>query len=245
MYPAYQQGPLGKWAQAHRWAACQPKTPIHATYQAGSQPIIDLRPMELAVPHQLALESTFAPCLDIHVTLNELARAVLESLDCRINLVAQVVQYNLYCDGSYTPQTQPDSKKAGANQKVGWAFVIAAQFMPRIQEEAIIGLAAGPMIQSEMEQQGLQVQSAEASEAFALHQAVKWALAQAHGRKCAPVTMFYDCAGAGQPAPGLATPSSDTRTISTATRALVHYAESHGVHIRFTQVHSHQGHGLN
>ena len=25
----------------------------------------------------------------------------------------------------------------------------------------------------------------------------------------------------------------------------VHYAESHGVHIKFTHVHSHQGHGLN
>ena len=80
-------------------------------------------------------------------------RAALESLDCRTNSVAQVVQHNLYCDGSYTPQTQPSSKKAGANQKAGWAFVIAAQFTPRIQDEAIIGVAAGPMIQSEMEQQ--------------------------------------------------------------------------------------------
>ena len=43
----------------------------------------------------------------------------------------------------------------------------------------------------------------------------------------------------------VATPSADTRTIATATRALVHYAESHGVHIKFTHVHSHQGHGLN
>ena len=75
------------------------------------------------------------------------------------------------------------------------------------------------MIQSEMEQQGLQVQSAETSEAFALCQGVKWALARAHGRTWAPVTLFYDCAGAGQLAAGLATPSSDTRTVSTATRA--------------------------
>ena len=41
------------------------------------------------------------------------------------------------------------------------------------------------MIQSETEQQGLHVQSAETSEYFAFHQAVKWALAQAH-----PVTIF-------------------------------------------------------
>ena len=64
-------------------------------------------------------------------------------------------------------------------------FCHCIQFTPRIQDEAIVGVAAGPMIQSEMEQQGLHVQSAETSEAFAFHQAVKWALAQAH-----PVTIF-------------------------------------------------------
>ena len=61
----------------------------------------------------------------------------------------------------------------------------------------------------------------------------------------APSRIFFDCAGAGQFAGGLATPSSDTTTIATATRDFVHYAESHGVHIKFTHVHSHQGHGLN
>ena len=85
MYLAYQQGPWEEWPQAHSWAACQPTTQIHATYQAGSQPIIDLGPLELAVPHQWTLETTIALCLDIHVTLNEVARAALESLDCRIN----------------------------------------------------------------------------------------------------------------------------------------------------------------
>ena len=111
---------------------------------------------------------TAAPCLDFHVTLNEVQRAALESLDCRINSVAQVVQYNLYCDGIYNPPIQGSSKKAGTNQKAEWAFVIAAQFPPRIQDEAIVGVAAGSMIQSEMEQQGLHVQSAEPGSPFTI-----------------------------------------------------------------------------
>ena len=39
--------------------------------------------------------------------------------------------------------------------------------------------------------------------------------------------------------------SAETRTIAMATRALNHDAEAHGVTIKFTHVHSHQGHGLN
>ena len=61
----------------------------------------------------------------------------------------------------------------------------------------------------------------------------------------APSNYFLDCAGASYPAAGLANPSAETKAIATATRALVHYAESHGVNIKFTHVHSHQGHGLN
>ena len=48
MYLAYQQGAWGEWPQAHKWAACQPATPMNATYKAGSQPIIDLRPFEFS-----------------------------------------------------------------------------------------------------------------------------------------------------------------------------------------------------
>ena len=116
MYLAYQRVAWGEWPQAHSWAACQPTTLIHATYQAGSPPIIDLRPLELAVPRQWTLQTNFALCLDLHVTLNEVARAALESLDCRIHLIAQVFQYNLYCDGSYTSPTLAISKEPGTNQ---------------------------------------------------------------------------------------------------------------------------------
>ena len=95
-----------------------------------------------------------------------------------------------------------------------------------------------------MAHHGLDKQSAETAEAFALHQAVKWALAQT-SEVWYPVTIFYDCAGASDPASGKATASVDTKQIARATRALVHYAESHGVRIEFTHVHSHQGHALN
>ena len=148
---------------------------------------MDLRPFEFAVPHQWTLAETFAPCLDFHVTLNEVARATLESLDCRMNSLAHVVQYNLYCDGSYTPPAFAITKRPGTIQNAGWAFIIAAQYSPRVQDEVIVWVAAGPMIQGEMDQQGLQVQSAETSEAFALHQSVKWAFSQPY-----PVTILLD-----------------------------------------------------
>ena len=77
-----------------------------------------------------------------------------------------------------------------------------------------------------------------------LHSAIKWALAQT-GEAWHPVTIYYDCAGAGDPAAGKATASAETKKIARATRALVHYAESHGVHIKFTHVHSLQGHAFN
>ena len=139
---------------------------------------------------------------------------------------------------------QATTKKQGANQKAGWAFVVAAQTTPRSEDEIIVGIASGPLLPQDMAHHGLDKQSAETAEAFALHQAVKWALAQTRG-VWHPVTIYYDCAGAGDPASGKATASEDIKQIARATRALVHYAESHGVRIEFTHVHSHQGHALN
>ena len=136
------------------------------------------------------------------------------------------------------------TKKHGADQKAGWAFVVAAQTTPRAEDEVIVGIAAGPLLPQDMDHHGLERQSAETAEAFALHQAIKWALAQT-GESWHPVTLFYDCAGAGDPAAGKATASAGTKKIARATRALVHYAESHGIRIEFTHVHSHQGHALN
>ena len=135
------------------------------------------------------------------------------------------------------------TKKQGADQKAGWAFVVAGQTTPRAEDEVIVGIVAGPLLSQDMAYHGLDKQSAETAEAFALHQAVKWALAQTIFLH--PVTIVYDCAGAGDPASGKATASADTKIIARATRALVHYAESHGVRIEFTHFHSHQGHALN
>ena len=126
LYYVYQQGAWGEWPQAHKWAAWQPATPIKAIYQAGSQPIMDLRPFEFAVPHEWTLAKIIVPCLDLHVTLNEVARATLESVDCRTNSLAHVVQYSLYCDGSYTPPALAGTKRPGTIKKAGWAFIIAA-----------------------------------------------------------------------------------------------------------------------
>ena len=178
---------------------------------------MDLRPLELAVPYQLDLDTAFAPWLDVLAELNDVSRAALDTLDCRFHLVPNVVQYNLYCDGSYTPQVHATTKRQGADQKAGWFFVIVARITPRAEDEVIVGIVAVPLMQKQMDQHSFQVQSAETFEVFALHQAVEWALSQSR-----PVTIFYDCAVASEPAAGKSTPSEDTKRIARATRALVH-----------------------
>ena len=244
MYLAYKQSAWGEWPQPPLWGTCLPPVPIHATYQAGAQPILDLRPLELTVPYQWSLDTAFAPWLEVHAELNEVARAAMDTLDFRFNSVPTTAQYKIYCDGSFTPPVHATTKREAADQKAGWAFVVTAQSSPTAADEVIVGIAAGPLLPQQIAQQGLTKQSAETAEAYALHQAVKWALAQTEG-SWYPVTIYYDCAGAGDPAAGRATPSADTKTIARATRALVHYAESHGIHIEFEHVHSHQGHALN
>ena len=186
----------------------------------GLQPILDLRPLEFAVPQQWQLASASAPCLDMFILLDEVARATLEGLDCRSNSLANIVQYNLYSDESFTLLAFATNKKAERTQKAGWAFIISAEYSPRAQDAAIVGAAFGPLVQRDMDQHGPTVQSAEASEAFAFHQAFKWAFLQPY-----PVTIVFDCAGAGFPAAGLANPSAEAKVIAKAKRAFVHYAE--------------------
>ena len=96
MYPAYQQSAWGEWPQPNVWGACLQPAPIKASYQAGAQQILDLRPLELAVPYQWGLDPAFAPWLDVHAELNEVARAAMDTLDCRNNKLPTIVQYNIY-----------------------------------------------------------------------------------------------------------------------------------------------------
>ena len=91
-----------------------------------------------------------------------------------------------------------------------------------------------------MHQHLFKVQSADISEYIEIYRAVTCALTLAH-----PVTIYFDCAGAGFSAAGLASPSAEARTIALATKALVHYVEAHGVKTNFIFVHSRKGHGLN
>ena len=102
----------------------------------------------------------------------------MDTLDYRFNSLPTIVQYNIYCDGSFTPQVHATTKKQGADQKAGWAFVVAAQTTPRAEDEVIVGISAGPLLSQDMAYHVLDKQSAETAEAFAFHQAVKWSLAQ-------------------------------------------------------------------
>ena len=85
MYPAYKQSAWGEWPQPPLWGTCLPPIRIHATYQAGAQPVLDLRPLELTVPCQWSLDTAFAPWLEVHAELNEVARAAMDTLDFRLN----------------------------------------------------------------------------------------------------------------------------------------------------------------
>ena len=126
MYLAYPQSAWGEWPQPPVWAACLPPVPIKASYQTGAQPILDLRPLELAVPYQWRLDPAFAPLLDVHAELNEVARAALDTLDYRFNLLPTIVQCNKYFDGRCTPQVYATTKTHGADQKAAWVFVVVA-----------------------------------------------------------------------------------------------------------------------
>ena len=156
MYPAYQQSPWGEWPQPPVWTVSLPPVPIHASYQAGAQPILDLRQFECVVPYQWRLNPAFAPWLDVHAELNEFARAALDTLDYRVNLVPTIVQYNIYCDGSYTLEVHATIKRHGTDQKAGWAFGVAAQTTPRVEDEVIVGIAAGPLLPEDMDHHGLE-----------------------------------------------------------------------------------------
>ena len=111
MYLAYKQSAEGERPQPPLWGACLPPAPINATCQAGAQPILDLRPLELTVPYKWSLDTAFAPWLEVHAELNEVARAAMDTLDYRLNSVPTIVQYHLYSDGSFTPQVQATTKK--------------------------------------------------------------------------------------------------------------------------------------
>ena len=130
--------------------ACLPPTRINATYQAGAQPILDLRPLELTVPYQWSLNPAFAHWLEVHSELHEVARAAMDTLDYRFNSVATVVQYHFYCDGSFTFQVHATTKKQGADKTTGWALGIAAQTTPRAEDEVIVGIASGLSLPQEI-----------------------------------------------------------------------------------------------
>ena len=91
MYPAYKQSTGGEWPQPPPWGACLPPAPIHASYQAGAQPILDLRPLELTVPYQWSLSTAFALWLEVHAALNEVARAAIDTLDYRFKSLPTIV----------------------------------------------------------------------------------------------------------------------------------------------------------
>ena len=61
--------------------------------------------------------------------------------------------------GATHVQFSPLQRGEEQSKHVEWVFIIGAQFSPRIQDEVIVGVAAGSMIQEEMDQQGLQVLS--------------------------------------------------------------------------------------
>ena len=126
------------------WASSLPPIPIHASYQEGVWPIMGLRPLELIHFYQWVLGTVFASCFAVDAEFNEVALVAVDTLECRFNLLPDIVQYHLYCDRSYAPPVTATTRSPEMTQKAGCAFVISANYTPRKQDEAIEGPVAGP-----------------------------------------------------------------------------------------------------
>ena len=66
--------PGGEWPHAQEWLSWKFVVPNNARYHAGSQPILDSRPLEFPVLRQCVLAPSFALCSEMKIFLEEVAR---------------------------------------------------------------------------------------------------------------------------------------------------------------------------
>ena len=80
-----------------------------------------------------------------HIPHKPVSKQGLLNFDYRGLICPTVVQWHLWCDGSFTFAQHLTTDTPGLPPKAGWAFVILAQTSPLVDSAAIIGIAAGPL----------------------------------------------------------------------------------------------------
>ena len=126
-------------------------------------------------------------------------------------------------------------------QALGWAFVVQAQLSPSpVGDYAIIFTAAAPIFDSDVTDVNAYQQGPELSEAYAVHEALKWCQTVQ-----APVCIHYDSKAAGKSAEGVFTAPNNILAITQASRGLAQMANTSYQRITFEHVHSHEGAPLN
>ena len=131
----------------------------------------------------------------------------LLSFDYRGFICPTVVQWHLWCDGSFTPAKDPTTETPGLPPKAGWTFVIQAQTSPLVDSAAITCIAAGPLTPAGASASGIHILAPETAESFVIHQAVKWALAATE-----PVVVHFDCKASGHAAEATSHPTPSHAT---------------------------------
>ena len=136
---------------------------------------------------------------------------------------------HIYCDGSYYPARRTRATDMPTPPKAGWAFTVLAQMTASPEGPYSILLSgAGPLLPETLEECNVTDMGSDVSEAYAIHQAVKFALTTPFS-----AVVHYDNQSVGQSASGEAQHSSRTLPLKRATRGLGHLAEARGQPITF------------
>ena len=126
-------------------------------------------------------------------------------------------------------------------QASGWAFVVQAQLSPSpFGDYAIIFAAAAPIFDSDVTDVNAYQQGPELSEAYAVHEALKWCQTVQ-----APVCIHYDSKAAGKSAEGVFTAPNNILAITQASRGLTQIANTASQRVSFEHVYSHEGAPMN
>ena len=216
--------------------------PFNSHYNAGAEPHLCLEPLAHLVQFSTAF-IFFLPVLPLDAACNGLFRVKpaswpafqqSESLS-----VAEIATWHHWCDGSFYQAKEAQSKSAAKPARMGWAFVIVGVNQLSTQY-AIFGIASGVITQYQLEWYDLPRPGADVSEAFAVHEAVRWA-----STVYAPWTIHFDSKVAGHVAEGVYGFSKPIASITRATRGLLYTLLHRHPGVTFEHVKSHTGVPLN
>ena len=223
------------------------------SFQGGSSPYLDLRPLQATVPPSF-LSPNYCPLtpaefaerlqhasLTTHF-LKPKSLQALNSSECSAeHSVHYPGQWSIWVDGSDSPSIDPTSKTPADTSRAGWSFVLC--YHPRQESPSsyqIIELAFGPVLDRDLSRYGSHRQGSEVAEAIAIHHAIQRATLLA-----GPVTIFFDSKLAALASFGVAEPSLQIQGLCRASRGLVLWCHRKNAPVQYQHVKSHIGYPLN